>query len=161
MPAPKGNKYAVGAGGGRPPKFKSAKALTEACEEYFVFIEGECHFEKKEVIDEEGNAKLREVQVWDRYPEPATITGLALYLGFADRQSLTDYKEKEEFSCIIKRAKFRVEHEYEKALARDKPTGAIFALKNMGWNDKLDVTSDGEKLSSTVTIFELPNDGRN
>ena len=36
-------------------------------------------------------------------PTEVTITGLALFLGFADRQSLYDYEKNDQFSCIIKR----------------------------------------------------------
>lgn len=137
MAAPKGNKYAVGNKGGRPPIYKDAKALAKAVDRYFVYIEGEFHMETVAVTDEEtGETKLKKVKVWDRYPEPATVTGLVLFLGFAHRQSLEDYEKRVEFSDIIKRARTRVEHEYEKRLHGDKNTGAIFALKNMGWVDK-------------------------
>jgi hypothetical protein len=64
-----------------------------------------------------------------------TITGLALHLGFESRQSVYDYAERGEFSYIIKKAQLRVENFYEMALGDEKCTGAIFALKNMGWND--------------------------
>ena len=67
-----------------------------------------------------------------------TITGLVIHLGFADMQSLTDYsKFGDEFAEIIKRARTKVQHSYEISL-RDKdikPTGPIFALKSMGWQD--------------------------
>ena len=36
-----------------------------------------------------------------------------------------------------------VECEYEKRLAGQSPTGAIFALKNMGWKDKSEVEQSG------------------
>lgn len=93
--------------GGRPRKYNTAEELQEAIDAYFE--------ETKDV----------------------TITGLALFLGFESRQSLYDYAEQEQFSYIIKRAKFKVEHAYELRLINSSsPTGAIFALKNMGWKDK-------------------------
>lgn len=67
-----------------------------------------------------------------------TMTGLALYLGFNSRQSMLDYEKNPEFSCTIKNARLRIEHEYEKQLYMDKCTGAIFALKNFGWRDKVE-----------------------
>jgi hypothetical protein len=70
---------------------------------------------------------------------PNTITGLAYYLGFADRQSLNDYQERPEYSFIIKRARARVEMAYEEKLSSNTVTGAIFALKNMGWKDKTEI----------------------
>lgn len=102
---------------GRPPIYNTAEELEKAIDEYFASIK------------DEG--------------EPATITGLALYLGFADRQSLYDYQEKEQFSCIVKKARTMVECEYEKKLSAQSPTGAIFALKNMGWKDKSEVENSG------------------
>lgn len=137
MSAPKGNKYAIGNNGGRPPVFASPEALSDACNEYFIYIQGEFHTEKKKQKNpDSGRMKETDVKVWDRPSEPATVTGLALFLGFASRQSLLDYEKQEEYSGIIKRAKMRIEHSYERCLYEDKPTGAIFALKNMGWKDK-------------------------
>lgn len=95
---------------GRPAKYETPEELQQKVDEYFEFVKSE--------------------------NEPTTITGLVLFLGFADRQSLYDYGEREGFSCIIKTARTRVEHGYERCLFADKPTGAIFALKNMGWKDK-------------------------
>ena len=64
--------------------------------------------------------------------EKATITGLALFLGFCSRQSIYDYKENKEYSYILKRATLAVENSYEtNGTAFD-----IFALKNMGWDDR-------------------------
>jgi hypothetical protein len=74
---------------------------------------------------------------------PNTITGLAYFLGFADRQSLNDYQERPEYSFIIKRARARVEMAYEEKLSGQNVTGAIFALKNMGWKDKTEVEQSG------------------
>ena len=91
---------------GRPPIFETPEQLEKAIEAYF-----------------------------DAKPK-VTITGLALHLGFCDRQSLYDYEEKEQYSCIIKKARLRVECAYEENLATGTPTGSIFALKNMGWKDK-------------------------
>ena len=75
------------------------------------------------------------------------ITGLALALGFADRQSLYDYEKYDGYSCIIKKARTRVELSYELGLRTQSPTGSIFALKNMGWTDKKEiVTMEAEAL---------------
>jgi hypothetical protein len=68
--------------------------------------------------------------------EPATITGLALYLGFESRQSFYDYEDRDGFSYTIKRARLRIEHEYEKKLTGNNVAGPIFALKNLSWKDK-------------------------
>jgi len=66
-----------------------------------------------------------------------TITGLAIHLGFESRQSLYDYEKRDGFSYIIKKARLYVENAYEYQLQFGNSTGAIFALKNMNWTDKV------------------------
>lgn len=79
-----------------------------------------------------------------------TITGLCLYLGFSSRQSFYDYEERDAFSYIIKRARLVIESMYEEKLITNTPTGAIFALKNMGWIDKQEVKHEGTMVSVNV-----------
>ena len=114
---------------GRPPFYETPESMQEGIDEYFVYIKGE--------VTKEVNENGVMTDKVTRQPEPATITGLALFLGFNDRQSLYDYQEKPEFTCIVKKARTIVECEYEKRLSGATPTGSIFALKNMGWNDKV------------------------
>lgn len=109
MSAPIGNKYAIGNAGGRKAHFETADELESSVIEYF------------------NNCLENETK--------ATITGLTLFLGFESRSSLDDYcKRSDEFSYIIKRARLCVENSYElSGTAFD-----IFALKNMGWRDKIE-----------------------
>ena len=72
--------------------------------------------------------------------EPVTWTGLALFMGFSSRQSIDEYQKYPEFSDSVKKAKTFIEWHYEMRLCGDKPTGAIFALKNMGWADKQELS---------------------
>jgi hypothetical protein len=76
--------------------------------------------------------------------ERPTVTGLALYLGFASKQSLYDYEKEELFSYPIKRALLKIENALEKKLDQQAVTGVIFALKNMGWKDKTEIEQSGE-----------------
>lgn len=114
---------------GRPRKFSDVEKMQQKIDEYFnncpdfVIITG---FDK-------NNGEFVEYKKYT-----PTMTGLALYLGFVSRQSMLDYEEKPDFSCTIKKARLRIEHEYEKQLYMDKCTGAIFALKNFGWKDKVE-----------------------
>jgi hypothetical protein len=112
--------------GGRPRIYESEIEMQKVIDEYF---------EKEKVL---------------------TITGLAIYLGFESRQSIYDYEKNGKFSYIIKRARLRVENGYEKRLLHPElsPTGAIFALKNMGWHDnaKTDITTQGDKIESGIPI---------
>jgi len=126
MGAPKGNKFALGNEGGRPAMWDNVDELEQKIINYF---------DSCKPIVEEGN-------IID-FGTP-TITGLALALGFASRQSIYDYKGKEEFAYTIKKALLRVENGYEKRLSHNGATGAIFALKNMGWKDKQEVEQTGQ-----------------
>jgi predicted transcriptional regulator len=101
--------------GGRPLKYKTAKELQKAVDEYF-------------------ESDL-----------PKGISNLALALGFEDRQSLYDYEKRPAFSCIIKKARLRVEANYESLLpyTNVSTTGIIFALKNMGWSEKQEIKISG------------------
>lgn len=111
---------------GRPAKYNTPEEMQDAIDWYFF----ECYY------DSCGFPR--------NYPKPVTITGLALYLGFESRQSLTDYSRKDEFSCTIKRAKMRVEQYLEERLFGNNVTGIIFNLKNnFGWKDKQDHTVSG------------------
>lgn len=127
MAAPVGNKYALGNSGGRPAHYSLPEDLRDAVISFFDFCT-------------ENNEK-------------ATITGLALFLGFASRSSFDDYeKRNDEFSYIIRRAKLAVENSYELS----GQTIDIFALKNMGWKDKSesDINHSG---SIAIILEEAPN----
>jgi hypothetical protein len=113
MAAPKGNKFALGNTGGRPPFYKTAQEMEKRISEYFDWI-----------VEQEENGEV------------LTITGLALFLGFESRQSMYDYKKNNKFTYPIKRALTIIESDYEKGLRSKASTGSIFALKNMDWKDK-------------------------
>lgn len=68
--------------------------------------------------------------------EPLTVSGLAMALGFCNRASFYDYERKPEYTNVVKRSRAVVEQGYEIRLHGNNPTGAIFALKNMGWTDR-------------------------
>lgn len=121
MPAPLGNIFALGNEGGRPAFFESKEDLKEKVIEYF-----ESYIKPKE----------GEEEITPAIGTKPTITGLALYLGFESRQSFYDYKKNEEFSYLLKKAALYIEMNYEELLESKASTGAIFALKNMGWKDK-------------------------
>lgn len=105
-------------------KFNDSEALKQKIEEFFI----EC----------------------ERKNKVPTITGLAVHLD-TTRLTLLDYENevikrlpedvKHEIANTIKRAKQRVQAEYEQALFdRGKTTGAIFTLKNnFNWKDKQEI----------------------
>jgi uncharacterized protein with HEPN domain len=69
--------------------------------------------------------------------EQMTICGLARTLGFADRISLLDYRNKPEFTTAIKKAVNLVGESIEKLMLTGKnPGGPIFWWKNHGMTDR-------------------------
>lgn len=103
------------------PKFETPKELEVMVDDYLS------NPPQRTVITKEGPVD---------YPA-ITITGLAIHLGFESRQSLYDYEKRAGFSYIIKKARLYVENAYEYQLQFGNSTGAIFALKNMDWSDKI------------------------
>ena len=81
-----------------------------------------------------GNAFFEECIASD---EPFTITGLALALGFASRQTLVEYESTELFGDTVKKLKMRCENYCERKALKTNGAGAIFALKNYGWTDRI------------------------
>lgn len=117
---------------GRPRLVESPEEFAEKAAEYF-----------EECADDEV---------------PVTITGLALSLGFESRQSFYDYEKRPDFSYVVKRARLTVEHSYEARLAEPKPTGAIFALKNMGWSDRREVSGPNGGPIETRDLSDTPDE---
>lgn len=131
---------------GSPAFFKCAKELEKRVDAYFK------------------NPDTRTVSIGGNPVEVPclTVTGLAISLGFASRQSFYDQEKNDKFSYIIKRARLFIEHQYEKQLYQNNVTGAIFALKNMGWKDKseTDITTLGGTLSNNFNIHPVMTKGR-
>jgi len=108
---------------GRPPKYESPEQLQKKIQEY---------------VDENKSTGL-------------TITGLCLHLGFESRQSFYDLQKRDEFSYTIKKGRLFIENAYELKLHDKFSTGAIFALKNLGWTDQQHFTHD-------ISYSEIPDD---
>jgi len=85
-----------------------------------------------------------------------TVTGLALIFG--SKQLLIDYENRSEYTDIIRNAKLRIENIYEQALRSQYTTGAIFALKNFGWKDKIETEHSGEVKTSGIDFSKLSNE---
>jgi len=98
--------------GGRPMKYTSARALSNAINRYF------------DTCDEKGKVY--------------TVTGLAYSLGMT-RKGLIGYEKREKFGNAIWDAKMRIQEQLETELRRTKGqvTGTMFSLKNnFGWKEK-------------------------
>lgn len=121
---------------GRPSAFESVEQLQTLIDAYF------------EECDETG--------------EYYTITGLADSLGVT-RQTLLNYTEKEEFFATIKKAKTKIERQFERNALKGayNPTIAIFLMKNnFGYKDKVDVNVESvEEDAISKALKESVNNG--
>ncbi len=105
---------------GRPEKFNSPEKLEKLCMRYI----DDCRKDKK----------------------PITVSGLCIYLG-TTRDTLMEYQRKQEFVGTIKRLKLYAENFAEEYLYNGNGravVGAIFALKNFGWSDKMEIESSNK-----------------
>lgn len=121
-----------------PPYYKTPEEMQQAIDDYF-----------------NGAMRTRTRYTSDGTPYNVpvpTITGLAIHLGFESRQSFYDYEKREAFSYTIKRARTFIEREYEESLQAGNVTGAIFALKNMGWYDKVEQETKHTFVSGKVEL---------
>ena len=122
-------------GAGRPPKYETADEMRPVVEEF---------------INDVRAGKI-----------VATITGFCLALGFESKDTLYNYRDRPEFSYLIKTGLLIVENKYEEAMREPNATGSIFVLKNMGWKDRTehDHTTKGEAINrpdlSKLTDDEL------
>jgi hypothetical protein len=128
-------------GVGRPPRYISAADMQVAIDEYF-----NAH-QPKLKKDQDGIpvTTAKGSPVYDM--NPPTISGLALFLGFVNRQSLYDYENRnDEFSDTVKKARTRCENFIETGgITGEVPAPmAIFALKNYGWSDKQEFEHTGK-----------------
>ncbi len=107
---------------------------------------------------DEFDAKVNEyIAICVANEEPITWTGMALHLGFSSRSEIDNYLEYDGFSHSVKRAKMIVENAYEKRLQGSNPTGAIFALKNMNWRDKVEQEISGAGFSINIDVDGKPS----
>ena len=133
MGAPKGNKFALGNKGGAPPKFKTVEELEECIKKYEEYLKNE--------------------------DKPPTMAGLAYYTG-VDRQTLYNYKNKDEYFGTIKGFVDRILMTYEERSLTDSTAGLIFLLKNYGYSDKqeIDHTTKGESINDKPNLSNLSED---
>lgn len=90
-----------------------------------------------------------------------TLHGLYLWLGFYDKRSVVAYLSTaagKEYERSYRRARTLVADQYEQRLHGNTPTGAIFALKNMGWSDNMALTGPDGGPIRTVTSDMDPQD---
>lgn len=121
---------------GRPRIYESVEELEQAIDDYFYPMV------TTSVETKVGTITSQPVKSEERIKKP-TVTGLALALGFADKTTLYEYRDRTEFSYPVKRALSMIEQYHEEGLSENNVAGRIFALKNMGWKDKIETEHSG------------------
>jgi hypothetical protein len=99
----------------------------------------------------------REINECEAAGRPITLSGIMLACGIYTRNTFDEYGKKDGFSPLVKRAKALVAHAYEEKLSYEKPTGAIFALKNMGWSDgqRIDIGNPPGETFKTDSVSDI------
>ena len=133
MAAPRGNLFAIGNNGGRPPKFESAEELQKKIAGYF---------------DWEDENKNRDAKGVGK--GIYTVSGCALFLGFASRNSFYDLEKQEEFKYTITRFRLFMTHWNEQKLYyMGTFAGSSLWLKNFGGY------SDESTVNQVQTVTEV------
>lgn len=114
---------------GRPRIYDTVEELEAQCEAYYIHCK-----ENK---------------------EKPTLTGACLFLDFCDKTTLYDYKNRPEYSHSIKHLMLFIENGYESALHGNSVAGSIFALKNMGWKDKVETGITDKEGNDVKPIIQL------
>ena len=132
-----------------PIAFTTLKQLNNRIDAYFNIASDAPQIEKKSKSKTEP-AEVTEAALGGA--EPATISGLALYLGFNSLAGFEDHEQNGEFAPALQRARLRLQAIYERRLLQQSPTGAMFALKSFGWDERAgDKAGNGSALK-TLTI---------
>ena len=114
----RGNLFSVGNNGGQPPKYDDPKVMNKKIAEY---LDWEDENKRPDAYSKQGKGVY-------------TLTGVALYLGFATRKSMDDYAERSsEFLYIIDRFRSFLTHWNEQKLYWGGTfAGSSFWLRNHG-----------------------------
>lgn len=124
---------------GRPKKYHNAEEMQIIIDEYFASCLKIRWENGNPVKDALGNFVYE-------YVRPPTMSGLANALDMS-RQSLINYKNKDEFFDTIERARRKVEmFTEEKLFEKETCNGSKFSLSNnFGWAEKQEVKAQIEK----------------
>lgn len=143
--------------GGRPLKFKTVEELDLAIRAYFDMCDP--HTEQRVVeagVNERGETIFVKRAVLTEQ-QPYTVSGLARALGIS-RETLINYKDRDQFSDSIHAAYERCHEWAEKQLYSRAATGAAFSLKNnWGWRDRSEhalTDPDGNPVKAVVEIID-------
>ena len=127
--------------------FTTAKQLNNRIDHYFN-LSGEPPKSEKKSKSSTETAELTETS----FSEPATISGLALYLGFNSMAHFEEYEQNGNFAATLQRARLRIQAMYERRLMQQSPAGAMYALKSFGWDERNENKNGGSNELKTLTI---------
>lgn len=106
MPAPLGNKFAIG-NSGKPKEFETPEELEKYINEYFNKIDSKKH-KQLVTVTKHGD------EIYKEKDYPYTVEGLCLHLNI-DHQTLVNYKKKkgyEEYFGVVRRAMYKIRDQY-------------------------------------------------
>lgn len=167
MPAPKGNKFALGNNGGRPPKYDNKEDIDKAIKYYFDSITRDYQVFDSKVVGYEDEDKKKPIIVQEprlnnagepifdtEYLEIPSILGCCIHMGIV-KDTWNQYSKDEMFSDSIMRAKQIIEEFNIKQLYRkDQVNGIMFNLKNnYGWKDKTEFEAVNHNLNEDITTL--------
>ena len=131
---------------GRPPKFKTAKELAKAFEDYKAFIDDHpCEI----VTIFKGEEYVRQV------PHPYTLCGFMVFCELGEWKDFARYTKGrgEDFSTLISRIETEVrEHQVTGGMTGQYNSNLTARLN--GLTDKKDVTSKGERIDLKFEIVD-------
>ena len=133
------------------PKYSDPEEVQKLIDDYFKECAGRIltNDAGEPVFDKYGHPVIVDSR-------PPTITGLALALGFTNRQSLLNYQARPAFRDVITRAKSRVEmYTEERLFDKDGSNGAKFSLQFnfKGWREE---KTDEDKAPKVNIICDIP-----
>lgn len=141
----------------RPFKYKTAEALQKKIDEYFDSISYKAPIIIEDyAIDENGNVSEKKIPMTlkdekgnimyeTKYWDTPTVSGLVYHLEI-ERQTLLNYEKNDELFDTIKNTRNRLKVFYEKALLEKGHAGIIFASKNFGFTDKVEVEHNVKRI---------------
>lgn len=101
-------------------------------------------YESPLILAEMLNAYFDEM---DALRVPYTISGICLAIGYG-RERFLSHETESEIGKLINQARLLIEQQHEHRLYLGiKPAGIMFALKNMGWSDRQDLSLNGAPTS--------------
>lgn len=106
MPAPLGNKFAIG-NSGKPKEFENPEELEMYIEKYFESVKANPH-KRRTYVTKDG------MDVFEEKERPYTLEGLCLHLDIHP-QTLINYRKKkgyEEYFEVVKRAILIIREQY-------------------------------------------------